>query len=100
MELPVVIRPTANHRYTAQVVGVPELTVEADSEQTALTDLMHLYRQWLGEGKVVSLQVNHPWEAFMGWAKDDPLHEMYLEELQKARREADEREGGTSGWRE
>ena len=90
----ILIRPHPPGQYTAQVVGIPEIRVEAASPQEAIDRLRELMSEWFKDAKMVRVNVPmdnrlYPSEDFPPKPRDpnDPMEREYLEELARMRRE-------------
>jgi hypothetical protein len=79
-------------RYTAQVVGIPDLQATANTRAEAIDQARALLAQRLSSGQLVALAVapSMPQKA-PGWAKDDPLEREFLDDLARRRQEDLER---------
>jgi hypothetical protein len=91
----VVIRPEPQGRYTAQVVGIPDLQVTASTEQEALEQVRRKIAEQLYDARWVRVavgsadQVKASRPPFAGMLDpSDPLEQAYLRELAR-QREAD-----------
>ena len=86
--------------YRATVLGWPELSVEGNSEQTAIERVRQALKKWLAQGKIVRIEVDnpdietntltHPWLSFLGMWKDDPTFDDFLTRIETYRHELDE----------
>jgi hypothetical protein len=94
----VVVRPEPAGRYTASPLGVPEISAVADTPQEAIEQARQALSRWAGSLHWVAVEVPAPPThlALAGHAKDDPDFDQYLEEIERARREAEERECSSS----
>src|SRR5271166_2520796 len=74
-------------QFTAQVPGVPELSVTAQTREQAIEQLRRAVEEWLSSGRLVSLQLSTPSAPLKppGWATDDPLEQEFLGELSRMR---------------
>jgi len=74
---------------TAQVPGIPELSVTAATRDQAVERLRLIVAEWLSSGQLVSLQIPTPTGPIKppGWAKTDPLEQEFLEALSRKRQE-------------
>jgi hypothetical protein len=93
----VVVRPDPPGQYTAQVVAFPQIRATASTEQGALEEVQGRLAEWLATARWVQVKVPTPPTAnpaleFAGHMKDDPLFDEFLEEIERYRREVDERE--------
>ena len=80
-------------RYTARLVGLPELQATAASRDEALLAVRQALLSSLTSGTLVPLHIpaTSLFPAFHHTDPDDPLEKEYLEELQRQRREDLER---------
>lgn len=83
--------------YKAQVVGIPDISAVADTEEQALERVRDQITEWLKSARLVTLEVSaaapdNPLLRFAGQAKDDPDFALYLEEIQRYRQEVEARE--------
>jgi hypothetical protein len=90
----VLVRPTPAGQFTAQVVGIPELSATAASREDALTHVRTLLQGWVDSGQLVMVDVS-PKPSLLQWFghadPQDPLEQEYLAELAKAKKEDLER---------
>jgi len=77
----------ATGQFTAQVPGVPELSVTAPTREKALEQLRSAVDEWLSSGRLVPLQVATLTVPLKppGWATGDPLEQDFLQELSRMR---------------
>ncbi len=93
MQYPVIVRPVSESQYAAEPVGKPELKVEASTEEDALEQLGKALSCWLGEGKLIQLDIpdsseaGNPWLDTFGRSADDPHFEEVMKEIARARAE-------------
>jgi len=93
MHYPVIVRPISESQYAAEPVGKPELKVEAPTEEGALEQVGEVLSRWLGEAKLVQLNVpdssgtGNPWLDTFGRSADDPHFEEVMKEVARARAE-------------
>lgn len=90
MNYPVLIRTESAHRYVAQPLGIPEVTVVAATEAEAIAQVTAALAQWLTAAKVVHVAVPgearaNPWLDAFGRSAHDPDFAEFLEELQRLR---------------
>jgi hypothetical protein len=92
----IVVRPEPPGQHTAQVVGIPELRATAATREEAIKQVHVALLDWMRGGQLVLIALPSPPEnpllQFAGRCKDDPDFDLYVEEIQRFRREADERE--------
>ena len=90
----VVLREEPADRFTAQVIGLPELGATAATREEALQELRSKIAEWLALGKLVPVEVPfaNPLLNFSGHLDPkDPLEQEFVEELARLRREDLER---------
>ncbi len=96
MQYPILIRAKSTDRYVAEPVGLAELRVEGTTETEALERVGQALEGWIGSAaKLVHVDlpasgVNNPWLESFGRSADDPLFEDFLEEMARARAEAEQ----------
>jgi hypothetical protein len=93
MEQLIVVHKGEAGRYTAQSLAVPEVKVEAESEEAAIAQARIALTRWFGSGKVVRVEVSgtgNPWLDNFGMFRDDPQFDDYVEEIKRTREAADE----------
>lgn len=95
MQYPIVVRAKSTDLYTAEPLGLSELRVEAATETAALEQVRRVLTSWLGTAaKLVPIDLpdtdrGNPWLETFGRSADDPLFDTFLEEMAKARAEAE-----------
>ena len=89
----VMVRPEPPGKFTATVVGLPELHAVADSEQDAISQARQMLITWLADGRVVPVHIPNGAGSDLDIFRDpnDPAEKEYLEELARMRREDLER---------
>ncbi len=93
MQYPVIVRAVSESQYAAEPVGKPELKVEAPTEEDALEQLGEILSRWLGEGKLIQLDIpgsseaGNPWLDTFGRSAADPHFEEVMKEVARARAE-------------
>jgi hypothetical protein len=93
----VFVRQSAPGQYTAVVWGIPEVRATAASEEEAVEQVKRQLTEWMATAKCVRVDVPrpgyvHPALEFAGHADpNDPVEQMYQEELERFRREDLER---------
>lgn len=102
MKTEVLLEQISDHRFRATGSGRFALSVEGESRNEALTNFQKAATALVPEGaEMVAVEVpyqleqvpqRHPWEWFAGIAKNDPLYEMFLEQIEINRRLDDENE--------
>jgi hypothetical protein len=90
--LPIVVRPDVGGRFSAEPVGIPEIHVTAATPQDALEQVRQRLATWPGQVHVVSAGAAPAIPPAAGHAKDDPDHQVYLDEIERYRREVEARE--------
>jgi hypothetical protein len=90
----ILVRPEPAGQFTAQAVGLPEARATAATKPAAVQQVQALLAQWVASGDLLSVEVPQENRALLwaGHAKDDPYHELYLEEIQRYRQEVDQRQ--------
>jgi predicted RNase H-like HicB family nuclease len=93
----IAVRPDPAGKYTAQVIGIPEVRATAQTEQEAIEEAQKMLAAWLGSSRLVAIevptppsgvkQVNHQGHL----DPDHPMEKEYLDELARYRREDLER---------
>jgi hypothetical protein len=93
------VRPDPAGTFTAQLLGLSELSSTAATREEAVEQVRALIRQQLDAGTLVSVEAStdNPVMSFFGHAKDDPDFEGYLEEIRKFREEMDRHENYDPG---
>ena len=84
------VRAEPSGQYTAQLVGLPELQATAGTRDEALAQVRHLLKQWLGEGRLVPVEVSLPAakpQVACVHAPQDLLEKEFLEDLERFRQE-------------
>ena len=93
---PVVVRPGPAGRFTAHSAAVPEIRAEAETVEAALGQVEAALAAWAGALFWVPVAPSpataHPALPWAGHAKDDPDFDLYLDEIRRAREQADQRE--------
>jgi hypothetical protein len=93
MDYLLIVRPEPEGQFTAQVMGIPEIRAVAATETQAIQQTKRLLTEWLAKATLVRVHlktpdVAHPAMEFAGHADpNDPVEQMYLEELARLRRE-------------
>lgn len=89
-----VVRPEPAGQFTAQVLGLPELSVTAASREEAITQIRGRILEAIALGQLVHIEIpkEHPLVRFKGWADpNDPEEKIFLEELARMKAEDLER---------
>ena len=81
------IRSESEGKWTAEVVGLPEICVTSESREQALAQVQQLLQERLASGQLVSLSVVNPLVGQAGWAKGDPTYQEFLDEMRRYREE-------------
>jgi hypothetical protein len=94
--LDILIKPEAQGKVSATVLGWPEYRAEGSDRQSALAALQQLLDDQLSHADIVSLELKpnqseNPWAAMAGEFKDDPLFDAVLADIEDYRRAADEK---------
>src|SRR5438128_1716089 len=81
------VLPQFPGKFTAQVVGIPEVQATADSREEAIKRVRVALSGWAQSGELVSVDVpaSNPLLQTCGWAKDDPSYDGFLEDLRRER---------------
>jgi hypothetical protein len=82
-------------RFTARLVGEPDLSATSAAAEEALEQLRARLQFEVNAGQLLAIELprQNPVLERAGYAKDDPEFEEYLEEIRKYREEVDRREG-------
>lgn len=86
--------------YVASVIGVPDCVAEAETEEEAVAKAEEALKQWLSQGKIVTVeidngeaaQVKNPWLELCGAFADDPTWDDFQANIAEYRRELDAEE--------
>jgi hypothetical protein len=93
MDYLLIVRPVPEGQFTAQVMGIPEIRAVASTEPQAIQQAKRLLIEWLAKALLVRVHLKIPAEAhpameFAGqFDPNDPVEQMYLEELARLKRE-------------
>lgn len=90
----ILVRPEPPGQFTAQAVGLPELSATAASRDEALRQVQARLGEWVADGRLVAVPVPaaNPWLHLVGHIDPtDPGEQVYLQELTRLRREDLER---------
>jgi hypothetical protein len=91
------VRPDGAGGYSAGILGLPEIRASAPTAPQALQAVLKALDEWLATTRWVQVRVPdtipvHPATQYVGrFDPNDPLEQMYLEELARLRREDLER---------
>jgi hypothetical protein len=77
-------------KWTAEVVGLPEISVTSDSREQTLAEVRRLLQERLASGEIVQLSLTNPLVEQAGWAKVDPTYQEFLDELRNDRVELED----------
>jgi hypothetical protein len=89
----IVVRQELAGQFTAQLLGLPELSATAASREEAIEQVHVLLEQWLDSGRLTPL-VLHPAHALRSWPGHDPadpLEQEFVADLERSRQEDLER---------
>jgi hypothetical protein len=90
----VVVRPEPSGQYTAEALGLPELRATCASREEAINRVRLQLCQWFASGQLVQVELDkeNPYlQNFPRIDPNDPGEKIYLEELERFRREDLER---------
>jgi|SRR5947207_926101 len=78
-------------RFTAQVVGLPEIQATATRREEAVESVRSTVAAWIASGQLLPLDVpaGNPLLLWAGWAKDDPDYDDFREEIRRQREALD-----------
>ena len=97
MQITVLIESTPGNGFRARTGEPLALTAEGASREEALSNLSEQIKSRVHNGaELVPLEVpakEHPWAAFAGTLKDDPLYDEWREAIAEYRRKRDEEDG-------
>ena len=98
MTYDVILRKKQN-KYVARVRDWPEVVIEEETREAALTQIRQQLRVYLSqEPEVIPIElepvetVTHPWLQFAGMWADDPTWDDFLTEVAAYRQKTDEAE--------
>lgn len=89
----VVVRPEPPGQFTAQVVGLPDLSATAATREEALEQVRTQLRDRMTSGQLVALELPRE-DLRQQWdegARNDPEYNLFVEEIRRFREEEDER---------
>jgi len=86
----VLVRPEPQGQFTAQLVGLADVHVTAESREAAVEGVRSMVRSWIEEGRLLPIEVraNASWMGWFGHALEDPDFDDYVEEIRRQRAEA------------
>lgn len=89
----IVVKPEPAGQFTAQLLGLPELSATAASRDEAIAQVRIVLEQWLDSGRLTPLAVNpaHSLRNWPGHDPADPLEQEFLADLERFRQEDLER---------
>lgn len=90
----IVVRPEPAGQFTAQLLGLPELSTTAVNREDAIEQVRLRIGEWVAAGQLVRVEApaEHPLLRFQGWIDpNDPDEQAYLEELARMKAEDLER---------
>lgn len=90
----IAVRPEPAGQFTAQLLGLPELSATAANREEAIQQVRARILEWIALGHLVPVDIPkaHPLVRFHGWKDpNDPLEQEYLRELARYRQEDLER---------
>lgn len=96
MDYQVFIQNDSIEHFVASIVGMPNLSVESDTEEDAIAKVTVALEQQLAKGKFVTINVNNlkisaiePFQ-YGGRCSEDPTFDDWIEKLTLIRQEANE----------
>jgi hypothetical protein len=90
----IVVLPAPAGQFTAQLLGLPELSATAANREEAIAQVRARILEWIALGRLVPVDIPkaHPLVRFHGWADpNDPEEKLFLEELARQKAEDLER---------
>lgn len=90
----IVVRAEPAGQFTAQLLGLPELSATAASRDEAIAQIRGRILESIALGQLVPVDIpkEHPLVRFQGWADpNDPEEKLFLEELARLKAEDLER---------
>ena len=93
------VRAEPEGLFTAELLGLSEVSSTAPTREAAIDQLRTLIQQRLDSGILVTIDIpqENPLMNRFGWAQNDPTFDDYLSEIRKFREEVDRRENAGSG---
>ncbi|MHB1421984.1 MAG: type II toxin-antitoxin system HicB family antitoxin [Gemmataceae bacterium] len=66
----IVVRPEPDARFTAQLLGLPEMSATADNREEAIEQVRARIGEWIAAGQLVPVEVpaSKPLLKWFGWA--------------------------------
>lgn len=100
MTYQIFVQHQSNNDYQAMVIGLPDCVAEGQTEEEAVAKAKEALRQWLAQGKVVAVEVEHglpeqadnPWLKICGKYKDDPTWDDFQANIAVYRHQLNEEE--------
>jgi hypothetical protein len=93
-QYPVVVRQEPSGQYTAEAVGLPEIRATCSDRAEAIHRIRLVLCQWFASGQLVLVDLGRANPFLAGFTPldpNDPGEKIYLEELERFRREDLER---------
>jgi hypothetical protein len=92
------VRPEPDGQFTALVLGASDLRVTATTPDEAVEQLRALLQEQVNLGLLLAIELppKSPLMDRIGWAKDDPTFDDYLDEIRRFREEVDRGENQDS----
>ncbi len=92
----VLLEQANGNGYTARLLAWPDTLVQAPTREDALQQMRLLLLERLAKTEIVTLEIQsteigHSWVPFAGMWADDPSFEEFQAEIQRYRREVDEK---------
>jgi hypothetical protein len=90
----IVVRPEPAGQFTAQLLGLPELSATSAKREEAIEQVRARILEWIALGQLVPVEIpkEHPLVRFQGWKDpNDPEEKLFLEELARMKAEDLER---------
>lgn len=90
----IVVRAAPAGQFTAQLLGLPELSATAASREEAIQQVRARILEWIALGQLVHVEIpkEHPLVRYHGWKDpNDPEEKLFLEELARMKAEDLER---------
>ena len=95
MRIPILIEPTAQHRYRASACEPLVASVEGDSPEAVMEKMKQQIDARLAQGAVIkSIELpegENPWLSGVGMFRNEPLFDQWQEAMAEYRREANRR---------
>ncbi len=94
LQYPVVVRQDSSGQFTAEAVGLPEIRATCSDRAEAIHRVRLVLCQWFAQGQLVLIELGQANPFLVGFTPidpNDPGEKIYLEELERFRREDLER---------